>query len=59
MLFVAEGLCINEWGYPLETIGKPLDNGGLIGFYGVYPVVICYITIEHHHFYITIEHHHF
>ena len=44
---------------PLLTIGKPLENGkymgkpwendGLMGFYGIYPMVMTNITMENHH----------
>ena len=32
-----------------KTIGKCWFHGDLMGFYGMYPLVICYIAIEHHH----------
>ena len=31
------------------SIGKPKENGGLMGCNGIYPLVICYIAIEHGH----------
>ena len=36
-----------------RTLGKPEENGGLMGFngifHGTYPLVNCYITMENHH----------
>ena len=32
-----------------KTTGKPEENGGLLGFYGIYPLVNVYITMEYPH----------
>ena len=32
-----------------ETIGKPWENGGLMGFNGKYPLIMTNIAVENHH----------
>ena len=40
----------NKWStnkfYNRKTMGKPWENGGLSGFYGMSPLVNVYITLE-------------
>ena len=33
-----------------KTMGKPRENGGLMGFDGIYPLVMSNITMENHNF---------
>ena len=36
-------------GKDMKTMGKLWENGGLVGFDGIFPLVMCYIAVENHH----------
>ena len=44
---------LDRWDFhvenPRKIMGKPWENGGLMGFYGMYPLVMTKIAMENHH----------
>ena len=43
-------LVIKPWENHRKTMGKPWENGGLMGFNGIYPLVMTHIATENHPF---------